>query len=176
MKGRIGRIIGFLLFILSVGVYYSFAENTTGWKPQPPVPFDGMEMSFHGRRMFWNSDDFYVRRILITEKDNGMMELQVSFNVPLDPDSFAYEQMQINNDELDKTATIKFSRAGNTFLIRFPVKDKKKIIYSIDFPEMKSFDKQPLKQRHFGDIMVGVEFVYENRTDMEDTDAESSCR
>jgi hypothetical protein len=58
--------------------------------------------------------------------------------------------MQINNDELDKTATIKFSRAGNTFLIRFPVKDKKKIIYSIDFPEMKSFDKQPLKQRHFG--------------------------
>ncbi len=155
--------LGILFFSI---ICFSYAENDS--KKSPACiehEHKGSEMYFHGRRVLNDTSEFYVTRIFILAKDNKFLSIDVSFNMPIDPEAFDFHKIQINKSIVPQNAAIKFNRGGDGFSISFEKSNIDNDVFSIALPEIKSFNQKNLVNNHFENILANVEFLYENYTE-----------
>lgn len=142
-----------ICFLLHVAV---LAESSK--EPKHTLPYRGMRVP--------NTDKlFYVTKIESENKDENI-EIEIKFNMPLDPRTVQKQSIRINGTPLPPDTLIAFNKAGDKIkmLIRasllFGEYEGTGHIFQIDLPEVQSFNHIPLYRSQFGDLVRNKEYTF----------------
>ena len=109
--------------------------------------------SFNGMRLSLVHDPFQVV-IIETNTDS----LRIFFNIPVNPASLRTKGIFINDESLDKSAELKFSKTGNLVEIQSELPSDTE--FTLELKNVKSYDGEKLSVSKFESLEVGKHKEY----------------
>lgn len=102
--------------------------------------------SFNGIRLLPAHDPFQV--VLIESTKNTVI---VTFNIPVNPLSFNYKNILINDEPLTESNKIRFNKAGNLIEIKKELSVGTR--FTVEFTGLKSYDGENLTVTKFNSLL-----------------------
>lgn len=128
-------------------------------EPHHVVPYRGM-------RMPHKSDVFYVIKIESEKERNDMIEIEMKFNMPVDPRTLQRHHILINDKPLPSDVRLHFNKAGDKIKILmqaaalFTAEQEQNQPFHIELPEARSFNNMPLYHSRFDDLYCEKEYTF----------------
>ena len=126
---------------------------------------DCKTLRYRGKRLPSAVELFYVTKIESEIESGNYLEIEIKFNIPVEPRTLQKKFIRINGNPLLDAAVLSFNKAGNKIKILIPVSvvlgSEKDEPFYIDLPEAKSFNHIPLYSSHFDDIHCNKEYRFE---------------
>ena len=136
-------------------VLFAFAQNKPGGRESFP---------YRGKRMMEERTLFFVTEIESEHEKNNFAELEIKFNIPVDPRTVQKQHIRINGNPLPPEAIIAFNKAGTKIKILLPVEiiisRRGEQFFRIELPDAKSFNNMPLYQARFDDLRFNREYEF----------------
>ena len=128
-------------------------------EPHHVVPYRGMRMPYKG-------DIFYVTKIESEKERDDMIEIEMKFNMPVDPRTLQRHHILINDKPLPADALLYFNKTGDKIKILI----KTTVIFAADreqnrpfqilLQEARSFNNMPLYHSRFDDLYCEKEYRF----------------
>lgn len=142
-----------LIFVLCA--LFAFAQNNQRARESSP---------YRGKRMMKEHMLFFVTAIESEREKNNLAELEIKFNIPVDPRTLQKRHIRINGSSLPSEAIVAFNKEGTKIKILLPIEiivsRRSEPFFHIELPDAKSFNNMPLYQMRFDDLRFNREYEF----------------
>ena len=108
---------------------------------------------YHGKRIYASHEPFCVVLVKSTKS-----ELQIMFNLPIDPRTFTHESIFVNGKPLDLRTKIAFSKNAKTLVISYAIPKKQEC--TLSFKDVRACDGSYLDKEEFTNLIQGKTVSY----------------
>ena len=112
-------------------------------------------MQYHGKRLPGESDNFFVKEIIVSDSGDS---ISVIFSSPVDPRSVSHRSLKINGLILGDEGSINYNKAGDVMRISFSFLDNG--FFSLELVGVKSFNGSRLSKSRFENLQKGKRSIF----------------